>query len=940
MPPTEVLVVPHTHWDRAWYWPFPRMQVRLIQCMSEVLDLLEREPSWRFTCDGQVLMVEDFLAARPQERDRLAAHVRSGRLKVGPLYAQSDLYCTGPEAFIRNLQIGRRAAQALGASQRTLYLADTFGLPASIPAIARGFGIATVVFMRGMSGQVPTMTGMQDAAAAIPRQVPEGTRRFAWDGVDGSEVAVFHLRDGYANAAALGRAPDDRGIEARYVPERAVEQLRAAAARQHDAEGPPLLLLAGVDHQLPQPGLPAAMAAASDARWRFRAGDLDELSDELMRQDRSRWPRYIGEFHGSGAASVLGGTISARIHLKLENARAERLLTDQVEPALALARLSGVSEPSESAVGVAWRHLLTAHPHDDICGCSVDAVHRDTEHHITQALIGGDALRRRVIRQLCQRFGGAAPEESRVAMLLYNAQALPRSGPTCVRLDLEGRRAWGDYALPERYAVVDERGARLPFRELERGPCAEHPHQVLSIELHGVLAPTTLTRVYIEPVSERPRARGAVTRVLENEHLRATVGRDGTITLADRASGLVLRGLGAPWDQGDPGDSNDFNELDERERPLPGPVSIQDGGGRDGLQAVRIERVLSVSEGLEAGSTAARSRRRVRMPWALELALAPGSRHLECVVAFTNAARDHRLRWNLPLPFAPGSTRAGTWFSQVERPASPQPDATPPRIHPEHPADRLVAVSEREGAGRGLAVFTSLPVNYELVTGERPRLEITVLRAVGMLTRLGLTTRTGAAGPTTPTPEAQCLGRSYAMRFALRPYAQHEEGGLLHEAALWRAEPLAGQIEHMWNLEAPRGEQGPHFAADGEVVVSACAPRQDGPGGGGALVQSLRRGAHPHPAPSRRLAGLGGRPRRAARERLVADGRWSGLVPARAPPARPAHHRLRPALIDRARGRVWFRPCRCVARCCRLVRELLADAFVGAASASRPSNHS
>ncbi len=68
------------------------------------------------------------------------------------------------------------------------------------------------------------------------------------------------------------------------------------------------------------------------------------------------------------------------------------------------------------------------------------------------------------------------------------------------------------------------------------------------------------------------------------------------------------------------------------------------------------------------------------------------------------------------------------------------------------------------------------------------------------------------------------------MRFALRPYAPAEAGGLLHEAALWRCEPLAGQIEHMWNLEAPHGEQGPHLAADGAVAVSACAPRLDGPG--------------------------------------------------------------------------------------------------------------
>ncbi len=838
---TTALVVPHTHWDRAWYWPFARLQIRLVECLDGVLRLLEGDPLYRFTCDGQALMVEDYLEARPQDRQRIMRQVASGRLKLGPLYCQGDLYCTGGEALIRNLQLGRAYARALGGGQRTMYMADTFGIIPSLPSILQGFGIGTVLFMRGLSGQVPTPFGMDHLAGEIPRQIPEGTRRFRWSAADGSEVRAMHLRDGYANAGDLGRAADDRGVEARFDLASAVERLRQAATRQDDAQGEPLLLLAGVDHQLPQPRLSEAMRAADDQRYRFVYSDLDALALQLEAQDASRWPAYRGEFHGSGAASVLGGTISTRIYLKIGNARAERLLVNQVEPALALARLEGLGEATESALPLAWRHLLRTHPHDDICGCSVDAVHRDGEHHLAQCEIGGDALRRRTIRRLVTRFGGVHAQEQRFAALMYSSQVVPRQGPVQLRLDLEGRRSWGDYTLPERFRVVDERRRPIPFRVVSRGASTEHPHQQAVLELHPTLPPTTLVRCFIEPArreaARKPRLQVRTRLVLENRRLRVEVSRDGSITLTDRRSGLTLPGLGAFWGQADAGDSYDFADLPgEAERPLAGPASIEDAGGQDGLQAVRIRRRLRLPAGLAGPGGVAgigssrRSRRRTELPVELELALAPGSSQLEVLLRLTNTACDHRLRWTFPLPWTSETTVAGLKFNRVIRPVSAQPGSSRPRIHPEHPSDHFIACAEPSGRRRGLAIFANAPLNTELVLGQGPRLALTVLRAVGFLTRPGLSTRDSGAGPLTPTPEAQCLGRTIELRFALRPFTATEEPALFHEAALWRAEPLAGQIEGWWEQGPASGFQGPFLRADQPVVVSACAPALGGPG--------------------------------------------------------------------------------------------------------------
>jgi alpha-mannosidase len=53
---------------------------------------------------------------------------------------------------------------------------------------------------------------------------------------------------------------------------------------------------------------------------------------------------------------------------------------------------------------------------------------------------------------------------------------------------------------------------------------------------------------------------------------------------------------------------------------------------------------------------------------------------------------------------------------------------------------------------------------------------LTLLRAVGWLSRSDMSVRRGHAGPGLPTPEAQCLG-TYTMEYALVPHAGDWKGG-------------------------------------------------------------------------------------------------------------------------------------------------------------------
>jgi len=794
--PAPCLVVPTTHWDRAWYWTADRFRTKLIEMFHGVEALWRNDPHWRFTLDGQTIALEDYLEVFPEKAGLYRRMGEAGRFRMGPFYVQNDWWCTGAESLIRNVLIGHAQARQYGALQTACYLPDTFGFPASLPMFARGFGSDCAILMRG-----------------VPDDIAGNSRFLRWQAPDGSEVRLLRLRDGYANAARLGytdgtgeimdAATKASGIHPAFRLPLAVRKLREACQRLEDGQGEPMLLLAGVDHQIPQQDLPAILTAATDSKTGFRYADLDEVAAILRDRDAGAWPVLRGECNRQS----LGGTVATRIHLKQMNARVEALLAQACEPAAVALAALGAPEPAARLIPVAWKRLITAHPHDDITGCGVDAVHRETEMNIVKAGQAGDGLQRRLVGDLVHRLGGQRAGDTRHGFAVLETSGRGGSRRMRFTLDCEGRNRWGDAPPPHAFRLVDETGREVPFREVRRYRSTEHPHPQVELELCPDLRPLALTRILLEPVDAWPPRDG---RTLDNAHLWARVNPDATVDVT--AGGRTWHGLGLFGDQADVGDEYTFGpKPDDTERLFRG-LAWQREETRVGgnMQAITLRAEL---DGLP-----------VEVCWSL----APGERHLSCRIRFTNSQRNHRLRWCLPLPVLPPVSDAAVFCSRVERPAEP------PRVGadgwlqvPQHPCDPLVAV--RDG-GHGLAVFTPFPMLYEVAHEGTPRLALTVLRAVGMLSvDAPMLTRGPGAGPNTPTPEAQCL-RGYDMAFAVRPFTAAEDDGLYAEALAWRQSPAVGVL---WGVDPTwDGTPSPSLLelTGGLVTLQALKPADSGQG--------------------------------------------------------------------------------------------------------------
>jgi len=114
-------VISHTHWDREWYLTFQQFRFRLVHLIDRLMDLMDRDPEFRyFHLDAQTICIEDYLAVKPANRERLLRFVREGRILTGPWYQQNDVFLTSGEATIRNLLIGHRMAEEYGGKERVM----------------------------------------------------------------------------------------------------------------------------------------------------------------------------------------------------------------------------------------------------------------------------------------------------------------------------------------------------------------------------------------------------------------------------------------------------------------------------------------------------------------------------------------------------------------------------------------------------------------------------------------------------------------------------------------------------------------------------------------------------------------------------------------------------------------------------------------------------
>jgi len=785
-PTTDVVVVPHTHWDREWHSPFETMRAWLVWFFDELIDAVEADPDLPvFLLDGQSVILEDYLDVRPEQRQRLTALVSAGRLRPGPFYVQPDEFLTSGEAQVRNLLVGMEVAAEHGYVLREGYLPDTFGHVAQMPAILQGFGIGTFYATRGMGADLAELGS-----------------EFWWEAPDGSRVLASMLTESYSNAAVLNSDAAtmsiDHSVMVRY---RSLFELldRLSLLNRTGV----LLLLNGGDHLRLQPGVTGMVRSlAAQVEPNLRLGSLEEYS-ALAGERSASLATYRGELRAGRYYDIFEGVTSTRTYLKQANADAESALAGLAERLDVLARTLG-APGNTPLLRYAWKQLLKNDAHDSITGCSADPVHEEMEVRLSRVRQVAEAVVGASLRHLAPRAAGhASADGDAIPVVVVNPSPWRRSGPTVVGVVPDptaplGRREFGwrqqDVLDWDEFVLLDEAGLAVPFTM--EGACfsvediLNRRKELYRTQLRFLASdvPGIGTRTYrlVRRADARRLAPAAAAEphTLANENVTVIAADDGTLTVIDRPSGRTYRGLGELVDEADTGDEYTFAALSG------------DTARSSTSLAWRVERsgpdmlTLSADWPLPAGLTAertARARELVSCEIRLTVTLPPNATTVRLDVTVDNRVRDHRLALRLPTGITGAHAHAETAFGVISRPDHPDSDPSwKDRPIGTYAARRFVTVSDAHAATPGLTVLTHGLHEYRHEAGD---LHVTLLRGVGWLSRTGIASRAHSVGPSVETPGAQSLGTVRAT-LALMPYNPSAGWGSPSRAAEELALPL------------------------------------------------------------------------------------------------------------------------------------------------------
>ncbi|MEK5031017.1 alpha-mannosidase [Paenibacillus sp. FSL R7-0302] len=789
-------IISHTHWDREWYLPYERHHIRLIQLVDTLLDTLEQNPDFRsFFFDGQTIIIEDYLQVRPENRERLVQHIREGRIYIGPWYILQDAFLTSPEANVRNLQLGHQDAAVYGEVSKIGYFPDTFGLTGQIPQLMQQAGITNAFFGRGVKP-----TGFNNMVSDDGYE--SSFSELVWEGPDGSQVLGILFANWYSN----GNEVPVELEEARHFWERKLGDARQYAATDQ------LLFMNGCDHQPLQTDLPEAIRTAEKLHPEVSfvhsnfPDYIKAVEDSLAGRSLSTVKGELRSQRTDGWGTLVN-TASARVYLKQLNQRGQAMLEKVAEPLAVIAKLHGGEYP-QHLLDYAWKTLLQNHPHDSICGCSVDEVHRemvtrfDKSYHMAEGIVA-DSMQ--AITAAVDTSGFAAYGEEALPLVVTNTSGWSRTGTVTVELDAARQYLRDGLPLEENArlmkavdlagrVLVDEQGQPVPCTVEDLGLSFGYdlpddrfrqPYSCRKVRLTFEAAdvPALGLRTYawvrplganaadvagsapaanLEAMASVPASLVQGAHVLENDTLRVEVMADGSFTLEHKPSGKIYRDLGVYENTGDIGNEYMYRapagEVPMTTLGLNADIAvIEDTPYRASIEITHEWEIPASADALLEEEQRAlvyyperlaqRAAATVTLKLRTVLRLERSGKGLEVKSYINNTAKDHRLRMLFPADLAAASHRVDSMFELAERPNEPAPEWQNPSN-----AQHQQCFVDVAGENAGLTVANLGLHEYEILRDGRNTIAVTLLRSVGEMGDWGWF----------PTPEAQCLGEQTA----------------------------------------------------------------------------------------------------------------------------------------------------------------------------------
>ncbi len=722
-------VISNTHWDREWYQSHEKYLVRLVELMDRLVEIMEQKPDYRFVTDGQYALVEDYLNARPQNRERVKKLVADGRLLVGPWYTQPLENIVGGEALIRNLKKGISESEKLGAAMRFSYEVDEFGHTSQLPQILAGFGINGIIAWRG---------------------VPNHCRSyFKWLAPDGTAADFFNTNAGYGEATSLPESEEDfteaiDGIE--FKRDGLIKHINSIRElRLKTSDSGHMMWHNGIDHSWAQADI---LEIIEKVKALFPEIEVKQASPEEyanaviadLKQKGIEPESFEGELMFTNEP-VLETTNALHPRQKRRHYESEKLLVRKVEPLTAFSSLLGAKYP-DWAIEREWKYVLENHAHDSLGCCSVDEVYEQVMARYGASLSIGEQVSENALRYIMS-CGAKEP-----SVWLFNLSDTDKKGAVYCTFDVPEGFGGENITLetPDGEKVGMSVLSVATNGDVRYNPRLGHPvwgeaahfEAIIDAPLIPAFGAVRLAIKTFEP-TEVPRNRQNTyfftePTTIDNGIISVKAAPNGTFTLTDKRNGAEYPSCLLFTDDGEAGHCYIHVEpLNDARRFTSFGANADIARLYDTPLGAAME--ITVKMDIPRGITHDRRARLAdteQIKIKTVITVLKDSAAVGIDIKIDNKSRNHRLRVLFPSYISEAAlSESGQAFDEVERLIDlPEPDDVAEMAYLTHPMQDYCAVC---GKGRGLAVAARGIYEYECTADSQHALALTLLRSIEVI---------------------------------------------------------------------------------------------------------------------------------------------------------------------------------------------------------------
>lgn len=685
----KVHVVPHSHWDREWYFTTSRSKVYLMKDLKDVLDTLESNPDFKyFMVDAQGSLLDDYIKWMPQDKDRITKLVKEKKLVIGPWYTQTDQLVISGESIVRNMYYGMKRCETFGGYMNVGYVPDSFGQSGNMPQIYKEFGIDDTLFWRGVSDDMVNHTD------------------YNWRGDDGSVVFTTQIPFGYYIG---GNIPEDPKQSEEFWQKECFEKAGGRSATKH------IYFPNGFDQAPIRTNLPEIIKERNekDPENEYVISCIEDYIKDV-KSENPELEEVSGELVIAKHMRIHKSIFSSRSDLKVMNTQIQNYVTNVMEPLLTLSYNLGNDYPHE-AVGEIWKLLFENAAHDSIGSCISDTANEDVYVRYKQAR----DIAVNLVELHSRLIATSVKNDAEMTFTFINTLPQKRNDTVVVKTYIPGGN----------FAILDEKGNKVDYTVIESRDLTDYvlsqtikldpsrkfyvPSQVLeaTIAIKTSDVPAFGYVQYTLDTKGNSAKNLEKKNTLENEFYAINVEEDGSLTITDKENNVTYKNQGVLVENGDDGDSFNYSppRKDLEVFSNKSECSVEVSGSDIYDQAV-IKFNMVVPKDLEERAEGKVS---VNLPITMTVALRKDSKVIDFNVHVDNKGLSHRLCVLFDSQIVSSFNYADEQFGSIKRPNYYEKEMKLYMASAENKTEKKAGVQELANWANDQSTWQEPPISIE-----------------------------------------------------------------------------------------------------------------------------------------------------------------------------------------------------------------------------------